>query len=151
MCVCIHVQGLAQRLFKLNKENSSSNVTQHINRYHGDLAAALDPDEAGKSQGQLTMVQFAKYSGVKLEECHRSVAQFCVREGGRPFELVRKDPFRVMASALSGNRYPGVSTDTIRRHIDEMDEQLRGYIIAEEMKDMLAGSVTIIFDGWSSE
>jgi hypothetical protein len=138
-------------LFRLNKKNSSSNISQHVTKYHSDLVAELDPKLDGKPPAQQNMLQFALYSGVQLEECHRAVAQFCVREGGRPLDLVRKEPFKVMAQKLSGKRYPGVSPDTIRRHINEMDEQLRGYIIADDLEAMVPGSMTIIFDGWSSE
>lgn len=136
----------------LNKTGSSSNITQHFKTYHTDVLAHLDPENSESPlAGQQKLARYAQFSGVKREECHRAVAQFLVRDVGRPFELVRRDPFKVMAAKLSEGKYPGVSPDTIRRHIDEMDEQLRDMILKNDMQDILDGTMTIVLDGWSSE
>jgi hypothetical protein len=129
---------------------SSSNASTHCKNYHAQLFTTLDPDYDGEEDPQRKLTQYATYKGRKMEECHRAVTAFCLRGGGHAFELVRGEPFKHLIATLSDNKYQGIATETLRRHIDEMEEQLRD-ITNKKLSNAVPGTMTLILDGWSSE
>lgn len=101
-------------------------------------------------QQQPTLELYQAYEGLKRARCDRAMAAYFVKTG-HAYQAARGDALKALAVTLSGNRYAGCSTDTIRSHIDQMYDQLRDIIIKEDLADRLKGSMTVMLDGWTSE